>query len=68
MFDTIPRINLWNTLEELKVPFELGVVVIRLYENVIDKFRNIKGWSKEINFNIGVKQVSPIPYPFWHLH
>ena len=27
-----------------------------MYENVIVKFKNIEGWSKEINCNIGVKQ------------
>lgn len=43
MFDIIPRANLWNKLEKLKVPFELKVVVIRLYKNVIAKFRNNKG-------------------------
>jgi hypothetical protein len=66
-FDMIPRKNLWNRLEEKNVPFELRVVVIRLYENVIAKFKNTlyenviakfkntKGWSKEINCSIGVK-------------
>ena len=29
-FDIMPRNNLWNTLEEIKVPFELRVVMIRL--------------------------------------
>jgi hypothetical protein len=47
-------------LEELKVPFELRVVAIRLYEKVISKFRNIEGWLEEINYNIGVKQGSPL--------
>jgi hypothetical protein len=59
-FDTVPRKNLWNRLEEIKVPFELRVVAIRLYENVISKFKNIEGWSKEINYNIGVKQGCPL--------
>jgi hypothetical protein len=59
-FDIVPRTNLWNRLEEIKVPFELRVVVVRLYENVISKFRNIKGWLKEINCNIGVKQGCPL--------
>jgi hypothetical protein len=68
-FDIVPRTNLWNRLEELKVPSELRVVAVRLYENVISKFRNIEGWSEEINCNIGVKQGCPlIPYPFWHIH
>ena len=40
-FDTVPRNNLWNRLEELKVPFELRAAAIRLYENVIVKFKNI---------------------------
>jgi hypothetical protein len=31
-----------------------------LYENVIAKFRNNEGWSKEINCNIGVKQGCPL--------
>jgi hypothetical protein len=31
-----------------------------MYENVISKFKNIKGWSKEINCNIGVKQGCPL--------
>ena len=31
-FDTVPRNNLWNRLEELNVPFELRVAAIRLYE------------------------------------
>jgi hypothetical protein len=31
-----------------------------IYENVIAKFKNIKGWSKEINYNIGVKQGCPL--------
>ena len=30
-FDTVPRNNLWNRLEELKVPFELRVGAIRLF-------------------------------------
>jgi hypothetical protein len=59
-FDTVPRKNLWDRLEEIKVPFELRVVAIRLYENVISKFKNTEGWSKEINCNIGVKQGCPL--------
>jgi hypothetical protein len=48
-FDTMPRTNLWNRLEELKVPYNLRAIVVRLYENVISKFRSTEGWSKEIN-------------------
>ena len=33
-FDTMPRNNLWNTLEELKVPFELRASTISLYKKV----------------------------------
>ena len=29
-FDTVPSNNLWNRLEEVKVPFKLRVVAIRL--------------------------------------
>jgi hypothetical protein len=42
-FDMIPRKNLWNRLEEIKVPFELRVASIRLYHNIISKFNNTKG-------------------------
>jgi hypothetical protein len=59
-FDTMPRTNLWNRLEELKVPFELRFVTVRLNEKFIAKFRNIDGCSKEINCNIGVKQGFPL--------
>jgi hypothetical protein len=59
-FDTVPRKNLWNKLEEIKVPFELRVVAIRLYENFIAKFTKNKGWSKEIDCTIRVKQGCPL--------
>jgi hypothetical protein len=56
----VSRKNLWNRLEEIKVSLELRVAAIRMYENVIAKFKNIEGWSKEINCNIGVKQGCPL--------
>jgi hypothetical protein len=40
-------------LEEIKAPLDLRVATIRMYENIIAKFKNTKGWSKEINYNIG---------------
>ena len=55
--------NQWNRLEELKVPFDLRASVIRLYVNVIAKFKTTKEWSKDINCNIIVKQGSPSPLP-----
>ena len=59
-FDTVPRNNPWNRLEEIKVPFELRVVAIRLYEEVIAMFNNNEGWTTDINCNIGVKQCFPL--------
>jgi hypothetical protein len=47
-------------LEEIKVPFELRVSKIRLNENVISKVKNTKGWSKEIDCNIGVMEGCPL--------
>jgi hypothetical protein len=41
------------------VPFELRDATIRMYENVISKFKNTEGWSKEINYNIGANQGCP---------
>ena len=58
--DTMLINNLWNRLEELKVPFELRVVTIKLYEKVIAKFKNNEGWTTYINCNIGVKQGFPL--------
>ena len=40
-FDTMPRNNMWNILEELKVPFELRAAAIRLYESVIAKLKKL---------------------------
>jgi hypothetical protein len=59
-FDTVLRKNLWDRLEETKLPIELRATTIRLYENVIANFRNIKGWLEEINYNIGLKQGFPL--------
>jgi hypothetical protein len=42
-FEMVPRKNLWNRLEEIKVLLELRADAIRMYENVIAKFKNIKG-------------------------
>jgi hypothetical protein len=56
----IPKKSLWNRLEEIKVPLELRIVAIKMYENVIAKFKHTEGWSKEINCNIGVKQGCPL--------
>ena len=56
----MPINNLWNKLEELKVPFVLRVVTIRLYEKVIAKFKNNEGWKAYITCNIGVKQGFPL--------
>jgi hypothetical protein len=42
----VHRKNLWNRLEEIKVPLELRAAAIRMYENVIANFKNIEGRSK----------------------
>jgi hypothetical protein len=44
-FYFFPRTNLWNRLENIKVPFKLITIVLRLYENDIAKFKRTKGWS-----------------------
>jgi len=59
-FDMVPKNNLWNRLEELNVPYELRVSTIRLYENVIAKLKRNKGWTYDINYNVGVKQGFPL--------
>ena len=42
-FDMVPRKNLRNRLDEIKVHLELRVAAIRIYENIISKFKNTKG-------------------------
>ena len=63
-FDTVPRNNLWNILEELNVPFELRATAIRLYENVIAKLKSNEGWSKDIKCNSELNKVAPYPLPY----
>jgi hypothetical protein len=46
-FEMVPREKNWNRLEEIKVPLELRVAAIRMYENVIAKFKNTEGWSRD---------------------
>ena len=59
-FDMVPKKNLWNRLKEIKVPLELRVSTIRMYDKIIYKFKNTEGWPKEINYNISVKQGCPL--------
>jgi hypothetical protein len=54
------KTNLWNKLEELKFPFGMRALVVKLYENINTKFRSIKGWSEEIKCNVRVKQGCPL--------
>ena len=60
VFDVVPRNNLWNRLEELKVSFELRAAAIRLYENITSKFKRKEGCSKYIKCNIRFKQGFPV--------
>jgi hypothetical protein len=59
-FDMVPRKNLWNRLEEIKVPLELRAATIRMYQNIIANLKNTQGWSKDINYNMRVKQGCPL--------
>jgi hypothetical protein len=42
-FDMVPRKNLWDRLEQIKVPLKFRDTVIRMYENIIAKFKNTEG-------------------------
>jgi hypothetical protein len=66
-FDNVHGTNLWNRLEEIKVPSRLIVVVLRLYENTV-KFRSTEGWSEEIKRNIGVNQGCLLPPTFFGIY
>ena len=63
-FDTMPRTNLWNSLEELKVLFELRDVVRRLYKNIIVKCMNTESWLEDINCNLEVQEACPMSPTF----
>lgn len=41
-FDTVSRKNPWDSLEEIKVPCELMVVAIRLYENLFPSLGTLR--------------------------
>ena len=59
-FNAVPRNNLWNRLEDLKVHFELRASTIRMYETLIDKFKTTCEWPRYINCNIGVNIGFPL--------
>ena len=46
------------------MPLELRVVAIKMYENVIAKFKNTKGWSKRLTATSESNKVVPCPLPF----
>ena len=60
--------NLWNRLEDLKFLVELRSIVVRLYKNVIDTFRNIQSWLEEINCNIGVRKGCSMSFTLFDLY
>jgi hypothetical protein len=53
--------NLWDRLKEKKVPFELRVVGISFYENIIVNFKNTNGW-----LNVGSYLTEPKIHKFKH--
>ena len=67
-FDTMPRNNMWNRLQELKIHFELRAATIRLYKKVISKFKSNEGWTTDINCNIGVKQGFPLSHTLFGIY
>ena len=63
-FDMVPRKNLRNRLEEIKVPLELRVATIRMYENVIAKFKNTRAGQKRLTTISESNKVVPCPLSF----
>lgn len=55
-------------LKELKAHGELRATNIGQYECAIPKFRNIDGFSKEINCNIRVKQRCPLSHTLFGIY
>jgi hypothetical protein len=63
-FDMVPRKNLWNRLEEIKVPLELRVVAIRMYENIILSLKTLRAGQKRLTAILESNKVVPCPLPF----
>ena len=60
-FDTVPRDKLLERLEEIMAPPKLRIAMIHLYETIIAKIKTKEGWSKDIKYNMRVKQRFPLP-------
>jgi hypothetical protein len=63
-FDMVPRKKIWNRLEEIKVSLELRVVAIRIYENVIAKFKTLRAGQKRLTAISESNKVVPCPLLF----
>jgi len=52
--------KLWKRLEEIMIPLELRIVLIRIYENLVAKLKTNYCLYKEIKCNISVKKRCPL--------
>lgn len=59
-FDTVPRVGLWQRLQELGVPTNLCMGVYRIYQRVICRLKGRNGLSQTFESNMGVKQGCPL--------
>lgn len=59
-FDSVPRGALFQRLKDIDTPNILVIVIMRLYETVVGKFRTPEGFSDPIHSAIGVKQGCPL--------
>ena len=59
-FDSIPRLALFQQLQEIGISDMLQTAILRLYEKVTSRLRTPEGFSDPIQSTIGVKQGCPL--------
>ena len=59
-FDSVPRMALFQRLQEIGISAMLLTAIMRLYETIVGRFRTPNGFSVLIHSTIGVKQGYPL--------
>ena len=60
VFDSVPRVALFERLREIGISEMLRIAIMRLYERVTSRLRTTEGFSIPIQSNIGLKQGYPL--------
>ena len=60
----VPRKNLWNMLEEIKVPLELNDAAIRMYETLLISLKTLRSGQKRLTAISESNKAIPCPLHF----